>query len=307
VNSRRKVTIFGAGEVGAAAAMFIARRDSLGVILVDADGALAESAAADIAEAAPLLGYEPDVMGSADPAVAAGSEVVVIAAGNRPGDTRSRKDLLRKNSEIVTEICHGVMERCPNACVVVLTEPLDQTCELVARTTQFPRARLIGVSGVIDSARWSSMVALKLGVSVGDVGALVMGGRGEEIVPLESRLTVSGVAATELIAREVLDQIVAEVRARALLDDARSVRFSAAAAAAEIVDSICFDRGRVLSCHALLLGEYGVDGLFMGAPVRLGADGIQQILELELSFSERAGFEHAAAAARRSVDELAPL
>ena len=145
--------------------MFIARRDSVGVVLVDSDGDLAESAAADISEAAPLLGFEPDLVGGTDPALTAGSEVVVIAAGVRPGDARSRKDLLRKNSEIVTGICHGVMERSPNACVVVVTEPLEQTCELVARTTQFPRARLIGVSGVLDTARWTSLVARELGVS----------------------------------------------------------------------------------------------------------------------------------------------
>ena len=285
--------------------MFIARRDSVGVVLVDAEGDLAEATAADISEAAPLLGFEPDLVGGSDAALTAGSEVVVIAAGLRPGDARNRKDLLKKNSEIVTDICHGVMERSPNACVVVVTEPLEQTCELVARITQFPRARLIGVSGVLDSARWTSLVARELGVSGGDIGALVVGGRGEDIVPLESRLTIAGVAATELIPRDALDRIVAEVRARAMADDPRSVRFSAAAAAAEIVDSICFDRGRVLSCHALLLGEYGVDGLFMGVPVRLGIDGIEQILELELSFSERAGFERAAASARRAVDELA--
>jgi malate dehydrogenase len=304
VKTRRKVTVFGAGEVGAAAALLLARRDSLGVVLVDQEGDRAEAVAADISEAAPLVGFQPDVAGGSDPALAAGSEVVVIAAGSRPGDVRGRKELLRKNRGTVESICSEVMERCPDSAVVVLTEPLTEICELVARATQFPRARLIGVSGVIDSARLASRVARELGVAAEDVSSLVIGGRGDEIVPLESRLTVAGVAASELLSRDTLERIVADVRSRALADDSDSVRFSAAAAAAEIVDSICFDRGRVLACHALLVGEYGFDGIFMGVPVRLGIDGIEEILELELSFSERAGFEAAAGAAKRALDEL---
>jgi malate dehydrogenase len=306
VNTARKVTVFGAGEVGAATALLLARRDSLGVVMVDPDGDRAVAAAQDISEAAPLLGFEPAVAGGSDPALAAGSEVFVIAAGLRPGDVRSRKELLRRNRETITGICDDVMERCPDATVVVLTEPLGQICEVVARLTAFPRARLIGVSGVIDSARLQALIASALRVSSADVSALVIGGRGEQIVPLETRLTVAGVAASELIPREQLEHIVASVRERALADDSASVRFSAAAAAAEVVDSVCFDRGRVLACHALLVGEYGLDGVFMAVPVRLGIEGIEEILELELSFSERSAFESAAAVARDELDELGP-
>lgn len=296
--------MFGAGDLGAAAALMLARRDSLEVAVVDADGERAQALAAEVAAAAPLLGFEPDVSGGADPTLCSGSDAVVLAVGARPGEARG-KDLLKRNRDAVIDACHTVMERCPDACVAIATEPLAQTCSVVAQITQFPRARLVGISGIVDSARLRALLASALRVSAQDVSALVVGGRGDEVVPLESRLTVAGIAAAELLARDRLDALIARVRELAQEPGSAGSDLAAAAAAAEVVDAICFDRGLVVPCHALLLGEYGVDGLFLAVPVRLGAHGIEEILEIELSYSERAAFERAAATARGLADELA--
>jgi malate dehydrogenase len=303
--TRRKITVVGAGEVGLAAALLIAQDDYASIVLVDVDAERAEAAALDLAEAAPLLGSEPTVTGGGDYGQTSGSDVVVIAVGKRPGEVRSRRDLLKHNRQAVTDVCLEVMERCPEAVVLVVTEPLEQICEVVAQITQFPRARLVGVSGLLDSARLRALVALELGVSARDVDGLVVGGRGELVVPVLATITVAGVPAAGLVNRDRLDAIIHRVRQRATADEPDSVRLTPAAAVSQMVDAICRDRGTVVPAHALLLGEYGVEGLFMCVPVRLGAEGIREILDANLSLVEHADFERAAAAARRSVDELA--
>jgi malate dehydrogenase len=304
---RRKVTVVGAGNVGATAAQEIARRDYAEVVLVDIKEGLPQGKALDIAEAGPVLGYEPTISGSNGYEETAGSDVVVITAGlpRKPG--MSRDDLVTTNEEIVRSCALAAAEQSPDAILVVVSNPLDAMCHVARAATGWARERVFGMAGILDTARFSAFIALETGSSAKDVTAMVLGGHGDQMVPVVSATTVGGVPLTKLVAADRIEAMVERTRKGGgeiveLLGT--SAWYAPGAAAAQIVDAICLDQKRVLPCTAYLEGEYGIEGLYMGVPVKLGAGGVEEIVELDLSDAERAELDASSAAVREVVGVL---
>jgi malate dehydrogenase len=300
---RRKVTVVGAGNVGATCAQELARRDYCEVALVDIKEGLAAGKALDINQAGATLGYEPRVEGSTEYDIAAGSDVVVITAGvPRTGDM-SRDDLVATNEKIVGSVTDQVTEASPDAILIVVSNPLDAMCHVAKNVSGWPRNRVFGMAGILDTARFAAFIAWETGASVKDVTAMVLGGHGDQMVSVVSATTVGGVPLRKLVPEDRISELVARTAGGGgelvkLLGT--SAWYAPGAAAAQMVDSIVLDEKRVLPCTAYLEGEYGIDDLYMGAPVRLGAGGIEEILELELSEDEQRQL-HASAEAVRDV------
>ncbi|MBC7462012.1 MAG: malate dehydrogenase [Thermoleophilia bacterium] len=307
---RRKITVIGAGNVGATTAQRLAERDYADVVLVDVVEGLAEGKALDLNSTGPVVGYEPTVTGStSDYALTADSDVIVITSGlaRKPG--MSRDDLLFKNSEIVRTVTKAAAEHSPNAVIVVVSNPLDAMCHVALDASGFPSERVVGMAGVLDSARFRTFLAWELGVSVRDVTGFVMGGHGDTMVPVVSNTNVSGIPITDLLSDEQIEKIVTRTRnggaeVVALLKTG-SAFYAPSAAAAEMVDSIMLDQKRVLPSAAYLTGEYGVNGLYLGVPVTLGAKGVEQIHEVTLTDDEQAQLTSSADAVRELVDVMA--
>ncbi len=304
---RRKVTIVGAGNVGATAAQEVARRGYADVVLVDIKEGLPQGKALDINEAAPVLGYEPVVTGSNGYEESARSDVVVITAGlpRKPG--MSRDDLVTTNEEIVRSCALAAAERSPDAILVVVSNPLDAMCHVAKNATGWPRERVVGMAGILDTARARTFIAWETGSSARDVTAVVLGGHGDQMVPVVSATTVGGIPLTKLVPADRIEAMVERTRKGGgeiveLLGT--SAWYAPGAAAAQMVDAICLDEKRILPCTAYLEGEYGIDGLYMGVPVKLGAGGVEEIVELELTDGERADLEASAAAVREVVGVL---
>jgi malate dehydrogenase len=304
---RRKVTVVGAGNVGATAAQEIARRDYADVVLVDIKEGLPQGKALDIDQAASVLGYEPKVVGSNGYDETTGSDVVVITAGvPRTGDM-SRDDLVTINEGIVGSVTREVVEHSPGAILIVVSNPLDAMCHVAKNVSGWPRERVFGMAGILDTARFSAFIAMETGASVKDVTAMVLGGHGDQMVPVVSATSVGGVPLTKLVSADRIEAMVQRTRVGGgelvkLLGT--SAWYAPGAAAAQMVDSVVLDQKRVLPCTALLQGEYGIDDLYMGVPVKLGAGGIEEILELDLTDAERAGLDESAAAVREVVSVL---
>jgi malate dehydrogenase len=301
------VTVVGAGNVGATAAQEIARRDYAEVVLVDIKEGLPQGKALDIAEAGPVLGYEPTISGSNGYEATAGSDVVVITAGlpRKPG--MSRDDLVTTNEEIVRSCALAAAEASPDAILLVVSNPLDAMCHVARAATGWARERVFGMAGILDTARFSTFIALETGMSSKDVTAMVLGGHGDQMVPVVSATTVGGVPLTKLVSADRIEAMVERTRKGGgeiveLLGT--SAWYAPGAAAAQMVDAICLDQKRVLPCTAYLEGEYGIDGLYMGVPVKLGAGGVEAIVELDLSDAERAELEASSAAVREVVGVL---
>jgi malate dehydrogenase len=302
---RRKVTVIGAGNVGATTAQLIAQTGLADVVLVDIVEGLPQGKALDLAEAAPVIGYDVKVTGTNDYADTAGSKIIVVTSGipRKPG--MSRDDLIATNAGIVGGVVKAAAAVSPDAIVIVVTNPLDAMCHVALRASGFPRERVIGMAGVLDSARFRSFIAEELEVSVRDVRAFVLGGHGDTMVPLPRYSTVGGVPITELMTAERVEALVDRTRnggaeVVALLKTG-SAFYAPAASVVEMIESILLDRRRVLPCAALLEGEYGVDGLFVGVPVVLGQGGMEKIVEIELSPDEAAAFARSADAVRELV------
>jgi malate dehydrogenase len=304
---RRKVTVVGAGNVGATAAQEIARRDYAEVVLVDIKEGLPQGKALDIAEAGPVLGYEPTISGSNGYEVTAGSDVVVITAGlpRKPG--MSRDDLVTTNEEIVRSCALAAAQQSPDAILVVVSNPLDAMCHVARAATGWSRERVFGMAGILDTARFSAFIALETGSSSKDVTAMVLGGHGDQMVPVVSATSVGGIPLTKLVAADRIEAMVERTRKGGgeiveLLGT--SAWYAPGAAAAQMVDAICLDQKRVLPCTAYLEGEYGIEGLYMGVPVKLGAGGLEEIVELDLTDGERAELDASSAAVREVVGVL---
>jgi malate dehydrogenase len=304
---RRKVTIVGAGNVGATAAQEIARRDYADVVLVDIKEGLPQGKALDIDEAGPVLGYEPTVSGSNGYEETAGSDVVVVTAGlpRKPG--MSRDDLVQTNEQIVGSVTREAVERSPDAILVVVSNPLDAMCHVAKNVSGWPRERVFGMAGILDTARFRTFISQETGTSAKDVTAMVLGGHGDQMVPVVSATTVGGVPLTKLASPEAIEAMVERTRKGGgeiveLLGT--SAWYAPGAAVAQMVDAVMLDQKRVLPCTVLLQGEYGIDDLYMGVPVKLGAGGIEAIYELELSDSERSALDESAAAVRDVVSVL---
>ncbi|MBX5469737.1 MAG: malate dehydrogenase [Thermoleophilaceae bacterium] len=308
---RRKITVVGAGNVGATTAQRLAERDYANVVLVDIVEGMPQGKALDLNEAGPVVGYEPNVVGTNGYEETAGSDIVVITSGfpRQPG--MSRDDLLGKNKEIVGGVAREVAERSPDAIIIVVTNPLDAMCHVAADVSGFPRQRVIGMAGILDSARFRTFLAWELGVSVRDVTGFVLGGHGDTMVPVVSYTNVAGVPVRQKISEERLEEIVQRTRDGGAevvkLLQKGSAFYAPSAAVVEMVDAIVLDQKRVLPCAALCQGEYGIDGLFVGVPVRLGAAGIEEIVEIDLEDAEKEQLQRSADAVRELVEAMKTL
>ena len=304
---RRKVTVVGAGNVGATCAQELARRDYCDVALVDIKEGLAEGKALDINQAGAVVGYEPRVVGSPEYEITGGSDVVVITAGvPRTGDM-SRDDLVSTNEKIVGSVTSQVVEHSPDAILIVVSNPLDAMCHVEKNVSGWPKNRVFGMAGILDTARFSAFIAWETGSSVKDVTAMVLGGHGDQMVSVVSHTTVGGVPLRKLSS----DDRIAELVARTASGGGELVNllgtsawYAPGAAAAQMVDSIMLDEKRILPCTAYLEGEYGIEDLYMGVPVKLGADGVEEIYELDLSEDEQRLLLESAEAVRDVVGVL---
>jgi malate dehydrogenase len=307
MSGRRKITIVGAGNVGATCAQVLATRDYADVVLVDIIENLPQGKALDIDQMGAVLGYEPNVVGTNGYDETEGSAVVVVTAGKPRSPGMSRDDLVTTNERIVGSVTEQVAARSPDAVLVVVSNPLDAMCHVAKNVSGWEKERVFGMAGILDTARFSTFIAWETGSSVKDVTAVVLGGHGDQMVPVVSATTVGGIP---------LRRLVPEERIRAMVERTAkgggeivnllgtSAWYAPGAAAAQIVDSIMLDEKRVLPCTAYLEGEYGIDGLYMGVPVRIGAAGIEEIVELELSDDERRALDASAAAVREVVEVL---
>jgi malate dehydrogenase len=306
--ARPKVTVIGAGNVGATTAQRVAEAGLADVVLVDIVEGLPQGKALDLAEAAPTVAHDARVTGTNDYAETAGSDVLVVTSGLARQPGMSRDDLLAKNAGIVASVVGQAADVSPDAVLIVVTNPLDAMCHVAMRASGFPRERVLGMAGVLDSARFRTFIAQELGVSVEDTHAFVLGGHGDTMVPLPRYSTVAGIPITELLPEDRVKALCertanggAEVVA---LLKTGSAFYAPAASVLEMVESILLDRKRVLPCAVLLQGEYGIDGLFVGVPIVIGASGMERVVEIRLTDDERASFERSAAAVRELVEKL---
>jgi len=304
---RGKVTVVGAGNVGATCAQEVARGDYADVVLVDIIPDFPQGKALDMNQAAAILGHEPRITGTNGYKETGGSDVVVITAGRPRAPGMSRDDLVTTNEAIVAEVTRQGVRRSPQAVVVVVSNPLDAMCHVARAVSGLPRERVFGMAGILDTARFSAFIAWETGSSVRDVTAMVLGGHGDQMVPVVSATTVGGIPLEQLVPRARIRKMVERTRKGGgeivnLLGT--SAWYAPGAAAAQIVEAILLDQKRVLPCTAYLEGEYGIDGLYIGVPVRLGAKGIEQIVQLKLSAEERRALKASASAVREVVDVL---
>jgi malate dehydrogenase len=304
---RRKITVIGAGNVGGTAAQEIARRDYADVVLVDIVEGLPQGKALDMNEAGPVLGYECRITGTNGYEETAGSEVIVITSGvaRKPG--MSRDDLVTTNQGIVGSVTKQAIAQSPDAILVVVANPLDAMCHVAKDVSGFPKHRVVGMAGILDTARFRSFIAWETGASPRDISALVLGGHGDQMVPVVSATTIGGVPLRDLASEDRIQQMVERTRGGGgeivnLLKT--SAWYAPGAAVAQMVDSIVLDQKRVLPCTAYLEGEYGINGLYIGVPVKLGASGIEQIVELDITDAERQELQKSAAAVGELVEVL---
>src|SRR3954447_21810905 len=302
------VTVIGAGNVGATTAQRIAETGLADVVMVDIVEGLPQGKALDLAEAAPVVGHDYQVRGTNDYADTAGSDVIVVTSGLARQPGMSRDDLMAKNAGIVRSVVKSAVQHSPNAILIVVRNPLDAMCHVAFDASGFPPERVIGMAGVLDSARFRSFIAEELGVSVTSTHAFVLGGHGDTMVPLPRYSTAGGVPITELMEPDRVEALVTRTRnggaeVVALLKQG-SAYYAPAASVAQMVDSILNDRNEILPCAAYLNGEYGVDGLYVGVPVKLGRGGITKVVEIELADDERAAFDKSAASVRELVDAM---
>ncbi len=305
---RKKITVVGAGNVGANCAVWAAKKELGDVVLVDLAEGIPQGKGLDLLQAGPVEGFDVTITGTNDYAPTANSDVVIITAGiaRKPGMTRD--DLLITNYNVIRAVTEKVVEQSPNAILILVTNPLDAMAQVALMVSGFPRNRVIGMAGVLDTARFRTFIAQELDVAVTNVTAVVLGGHGDTMVPLVRLSSVSGIPLTELISEERLAAIVDRTRKGgaeivAFLKTG-SAYYAPAAAAVEMADSILRDKKKVLPCAAYLEGEYGINGLFVGVPCKLGANGIEKIYEIKLTEDESAALHKSAAAVQELVDVI---
>jgi malate dehydrogenase len=306
--AKSKVTVVGAGNVGGTTAQRLAEHNYSDVVLLDIIEGLPQGKALDILQSGPLLGFDSNLTGTNSYDLTENSDIVVITSGSPRKPGMSRDDLLKTNQSIVSSVTQEVASRSPQAILLVVANPLDAMCHVALEVSGFPRERVVGMAGILDTARYRTFIAQELGVSVRDVFALVLGGHGDTMVPLPSMATVGGVAITELLPQDRVEAIVDRTRGGGAeivgLLKSGSAYYAPSAAVVEMVDSILLDQKRILPCAAFLQGEYGIEELFVGVPVKLGASGIEEIVELELRDNELADLRNSAGAVRELVEVL---
>ena len=306
---RRKVTVVGAGNVGATTAQRLFERGCVDVVLVDIVEGLPQGKALDMLESGPVIGSDASIVGTNSYGETQDSDIVVITSGiaRKPG--MSRDDLLFTNMDIIGDVTRQVAQLSPNAILVVVTNPLDAMAQHAYQVSGFPRERVVGMAGILDTARFRTFLAQELGVSVQDVHAYVLGGHGDTMVPLVGSTNVGGIPISRLIGKERLDAIVRRAREGGAeivnLLKTGSAFYAPAAAVAQMVEAILLDRKQLLPCCVNLQGEYGVSGLFVGVPVKLGARGVEEVVQLELTSDEAAALKRSADAVQELVDTMA--
>jgi malate dehydrogenase len=304
-----KITVVGAGNVGATAAQRIAEKElARHVVMVDVAEGVPQGKGLDQYQSAPIEGFDALVIGSNGYDESAGSEIVVITAGipRKPG--MSRDDLVNTNAGIMKTVCEQVKRTSPNAIVIVVSNPLDVMCYVAKQVTGFPRERVIGMAGVLDTARYCAFLAMAMDVSVKDIRAMVLGGHGDTMVPLVSYTSVSGIPVTQLLDKPTLDAIVQRTRdgGAEIVKYLKtgSAYYAPSAGAVQMVEAIVNDQKRILPCAAWLEGEYGMSGLYLGVPCKLGRNGLEKVIEVELTADERAALEKSAQAVREPMAAL---
>ena len=308
---RTKVTVIGAGNVGATTAQRLAERGYADIVLVDIVDGLPQGKALDMYEASPVVGVDSCITGATGYGPTANSDIIVITSGvaRKPG--MSRDDLLQINMGIVDSVTRDAIAESPDATIVVVSNPLDAMCHVAFDAAGIPSSRVVGMAGILDTARYRSFLAEAINVSVEDINAFVLGGHGDTMVPLASYTTAAGIPITKLLPQDQLDTIIQRTRDGGAeivnLLKTGSAFYAPSAAVAQMVDAIALDKRRILPCAALLDGQYGVDGLFIGVPVVLGKNGIEQILEIDLTDHEQAQLKHSADAVQGLVDDMARL
>jgi len=307
----RKVTVIGAGNVGATAAQRLAEKELCDVVLVDIIEGVPQGKALDLAEAAPIEKHDAHLVGTNAYDASAGSDIVIITAGipRKPG--MSRDDLLTTNAGIVKKVTQEVASRSPGATLIIVSNPLDAMCHVALDASRFPKQRVIGMAGVLDSARFRAFIAMELNVSVENTHAFVLGGHGDTMVPLPRYSSVAGIPITELMTPERIEALVKRTRNGGAeivsLLKTGSAYYAPASAAVEMAESILKDKKKILPCAAYLQGEYGIKDLFIGVPVKLGAGGIEQVVEIKLTAEENAALQKSAAAVQELKNALAQL
>jgi len=302
----RKVTVIGSGHVGETVARSIADKELADVVLLDILEGVPMGKGLDMLEACPIEGSDARIVGTNDYADTANSDIVVITAGlaRKPG--MSRDDLLMKNFEIVKGVTEQVVKHSPNSILVIVSNPLDAMCQVAYRVSKFPRERVIGMAGVLDSARMRAFIAMELNVSVENTHAFVLGGHGDTMVPLPRYSTVAGIPITELLPKDTIDAIVKRTAGGGAeivkLLGTGSAYYAPGSAAVEMVEAILKDKKKILPCAAFLQGEYGIRDLYVGVPVKLGAKGLEQIIEIKLTDDENAALQKSAAAVKELVE-----
>lgn len=311
--SRPKISIIGAGNVGATTAHWCAAAELGDIVLLDIPqvGDMPKGKALDLMQASPIVGFDANIVGTNDYADTAGSQVVVITAGiaRKPG--MSRDDLLSTNAKIVGSVAEQIRQTSPDAVLIVVSNPLDAMVQQVLKVSGFPPHRVLGQAGVLDTARYRTFLAMELGVSVEDISALLMGGHGDTMVPMPSCTSVGGIPVTRLMDRKRLDEIVARTRSGGAeivgLLKTGSAYYAPAAATTQMVEAVIRDKKRLIPCAAYCDKEYGVGGYYVGVPVILGAGGVERIIELELTPEERADFQKSVVAVKELVAAMNAL
>jgi len=305
---RNKVTVVGAGNVGATVAQRLAEKELADVVLIDIVKGLPQGKALDLQEAAPIENHDARLVGTNAYEASEGSDVVIVTAGlpRKPG--MSRGDLLTTNAKIVRSIVEQVAPLSPDAILIIVTNPLDAMCQIAFQTSKFPKNRVVGMGGALDAARFRSFIAMELNVSVESTHAFVLGGHGKTMVLLPRYSTVAGISITELMPQDRVDALVKRTRDGGAeiigLLKTGNAYYAPASAAVEMADSILKDKKKILPCAAYLQGEYDIHDLFIGVPVKLGKDGVEEIIEVSLTEEERAALKRSADAVRSLIESL---
>lgn len=303
-NTRKKLTVVGAGFVGSTCAHWAASKELGDVVLLDINEGSAKGKSLDLFEASPVEGFDSNILGTSDYKDTANSDVVIITAGlpRKPG--MSRDDLLATNAKIMKDVCLGIKENSPNAVVIIVSNPLDAMAYVAKEVLGFPRERVIGMAGILDSARFRSFIAEAANVSVKDVHAFVLGGHGDTMVPMPNHCSIGGAPLTKFLSQEKIDSIVDRTRKGGAeivgLLKTGSAYYAPSASAVQMAEAILKDQNRVLPCAAFLQGEYGINNLYIGVLCQLGGNGLEKVIELDLDDTEKAGLENS----RKAVEEL---
>ncbi|HBO84229.1 MAG: malate dehydrogenase [Deltaproteobacteria bacterium GWC2_42_11] len=306
--SRKKITIVGAGNVGAHAAVWAAIKELGDIVLIDVIEGVPQGKGLDLAEASPVEGFDARILGTNDYKDTANSDVVIITAGiaRKPG--MSRSDLINTNTGIIKGVTEQIVRYSPNAIIIVVTNPLDVMVYVAWKVSGFPKNRVIGLSGALDAARLKAFLSMELNVSVEDISAMVIGGHADEMVPLPRYSTVSGIPISQLISKERINEIMQRTKKAGgeIVDLLKtgSAFYAPSAAVVEMAESIIRDKKRIIPCAAYCNGEYGVKDMFIGVPVKLGSNGVEEIIEIELNEEEKRAFDNSAQAIKKLIEEI---